>query len=46
MANVRCVKHGRRVCVWCLMTTFSFPVEHLIWERAPVFAALTKALGL
>jgi hypothetical protein len=42
----KCKCHGRRACVWCFLTTISFPLEHLAWERAPFLSGLTKALGL
>jgi hypothetical protein len=42
----RCTHHGRRVCLWCIATTFSFPIEHFIWERAPLFRGVTALLGL
>jgi len=41
-----CTKHGRRACVWCVLTTLSFPVEHLAWERLPILSGLTAWLGL
>jgi hypothetical protein len=41
-----CAKHGRRVCVWCVVTTLSFPVEHAVWEKMPLFRTVTVALGL
>lgn len=42
----RCKTHGRRVCIWCVATTASFPLEHFIWERAPVLRGVTALLGL
>lgn len=41
-----CARHGRRICVWCVATTLSFPVEHLAWERLPVLRVVTRMLGL
>lgn len=26
--------------------TFSFPIEHFIWEKLPVFSAISKWMGL
>ena len=42
----RCKNHSKRVCVWCITTTMSFPLEHLIWEKAPVLRSVTALLGL
>ena len=42
----KCANHGRRVCVWCIVQSIAFPVEHLMWEKAPILSALTHALGL
>lgn len=41
-----CKAHGKRVCVSCVLFTCSFPVEHVIWERVPVFMSITKLLGV
>lgn len=41
-----CVKHGRAVCVWCIAQSMAFPVEHFLWERAPLLSTITRALGL
>jgi hypothetical protein len=41
----RCL-HGRRLCGWCLATTCSFPLEHWLWERAPVLRQLASVMGL
>lgn len=41
-----CSKHGRRACTWCVVTTLSFPLEHAIWERMPVFRTVAALLGL
>lgn len=41
-----CAKHGRRFCLWCVAQSAAFPVEHLVWERAPVLSAVTRWLGL
>jgi hypothetical protein len=40
-----CTKHGK-ICFRCVLFTLGFPVEHVIWEKAPVFSLVTKALGL
>lgn len=42
----RCKSHGKRVCIWCLVTTLSFPVEHFMWEKAPLLKTITAMLGL
>jgi hypothetical protein len=42
----QCKTHSRRFCWFCIGTTLGFPIEHLIWERAPLFATLSHALGL
>lgn len=36
----------RRLCVWCLLQTVGFPIEHLMWEKAPLLSSLTHVLGL
>jgi hypothetical protein len=36
----------RTLCIRCLLFTAGFPVEHYIWERAPLFRTVTHALGL
>lgn len=41
-----CKKHGNRVCLWCIANTVGFPIEHFVWEKAPVFSSVTKLLGL
>lgn len=41
----RCACHGRRFCVWALLSTATFPLEHVLWERGPL-AAVTHLLGL
>lgn len=41
-----CANHGRRLCVWCLVQTLAFPVEHLAWEKAPMLSSVTHLLGL
>lgn len=41
-----CHAHGRRLCKWCIVTTLSFPVEHAIWEKLPLFRTVTAILGL
>jgi hypothetical protein len=43
---MKCSRHNRRICLWCASTFFSFPFEHLAWERLPYLSALTRALGL
>jgi hypothetical protein len=42
----RCKTHSRTLCTRCVWITLSFPIEHLIWERAPMFASVTHILGL
>lgn len=44
--SLRCAKHGHRVCVWCVLNTVGFPMEHLLWEKAPGFVSITHLLGL
>jgi hypothetical protein len=34
-----------RPAFW-LGLTLGFPLEHLLWEKAPVFSAITRWLGL
>lgn len=41
-----CKKHGRHWCWKCLLFTASFPVEHALWEKAPIFRTITAWLGL
>lgn len=42
----RCAKHGRRLCVWCVVQSAAFPLEHLAWERLWPLTLVTKVLGL
>lgn len=42
----KCRVHGKRACIWCVLTTFSFPLEHFVWERIIPFVFITRALGL
>ena len=42
----RCKHHNRRLCLWCISTTLSFPVEHLMWERMPILSGIARAMGL
>lgn len=42
----KCKKHGSRFCMLCLWATVSFPLEHFLWEKAPILSGITKALGL
>lgn len=43
----RCEKHGKAVCWFCIGNTVGFPLEHIIWERLPVFSWITyHVLGL
>jgi hypothetical protein len=46
----RVIPHGirhtlLRPAFW-LGLTLGFPLEHLLWEKAPVFSAITRWLGL
>ena len=43
---MKCKTHAQRVCWRCVLFTAGFPVEHLLWEKVPIFAAITHALGL
>jgi hypothetical protein len=44
------VTHGIRHTIlrpaFWLGMTLGFPLEHLLWEKAPVFSAITRWLGL
>lgn len=42
----KCQEHGKRLCWFGFGTTFGFPLEHLLWEKAPVFSTVTHLLGL
>jgi hypothetical protein len=42
----RCHRHGKRWCWRCFWLTVSFPLEHFIWEKVPVFSAIPPLLGL
>jgi hypothetical protein len=42
----KCKLHGKKWCWRCVGITLGFPVEHLLWEKVPVFSAITQALGL
>lgn len=37
----RCKTHGKRICIFCVVQSLAFPVEHLAWERAPGLAWVT-----
>jgi hypothetical protein len=41
-------RHGSvaLLCTWCMKQSLIFPVEHLLWERAPLFRTLTHLIGL
>ena len=41
-----CAKHGKKFCIWCFAQSAAFPLEHLVWERAPGFRLVTHFLGL
>jgi hypothetical protein len=41
-----CAKHGKRFCFWCFAQSAAFPLEHLVWEKAPGFRLVTHFLGL
>lgn len=41
-----CRSHGRRLCLWCLGTTLSFPIEHVIWARVPLLRGAAALLGV
>ena len=42
----RCKTHGSRLCWFCLTQSMVFPVEHFLWEKAPILSGITKTLGL
>ncbi len=42
----KCRKHSRVFCWWCASQSLTFPLEHLLWERAPLFSSITRLLGL
>jgi len=42
----KCKCHGKRACTWCFFTTIGFPVEHVLWEKAPLLSGITKLLGV
>ena len=42
----RCTHGSRRICAWCFMQSLAFPIEHVLWERAPILSAITRALGV
>jgi hypothetical protein len=43
---MNCKHQGRRLCIWCIVTTASFPIEHFVWEKLPLFRQATVILGL
>ena len=43
---MKCWHGRRRLCLRCLAFTVGFPVEHMLWEKAPGFVLLTHTLGL
>ena len=42
----KCAAHGRNWCYRCVLITVTFPIEHLIWEKAPYLRMVTVWLGL
>ena len=38
--------HSRKFCLRCMLFTLSFPVEHFIWEKLPVFRTISLMIGL
>lgn len=36
----------RGFCLRCIVFTLGFPVEHLIWEKMPVFRTVSQMIGL
>lgn len=41
-----CKAHGKTFCFRCLLVTIGFPIEHFIWEKAPILRNVTVMLGL
>lgn len=42
----RCSKHSRAFCWFCITQTIGFPIEHLMWEKAPILSSITHIIGL
>jgi hypothetical protein len=36
----------KAICVWCVLNTVGFPVEHMVWDRAPLFRLIPPLLGI
>ena len=43
---MKACRHGRKLCVWCLVQSIAFPIEHTIWQKVWPLMLVTKALGL
>jgi len=41
-----CKEHSKKWCFRCLIITAGFPLEHFLWEKAPILKSVTKFLGL
>jgi len=41
-----CRKHHQRFCLWCIGTTLSFPLEHVIWMRVPLMRSVAHLVGV
>jgi hypothetical protein len=42
----KCKCHARRFCWSCIGFTVGFPLEHIIWEKAPLFRLVPPLLGI
>lgn len=42
----KCKTHSRVWCMRCVGITLGFPLEHVLWEKAPVLSSITHLMGL
>lgn len=41
----RCKCHGKRFCVWAIVQTLAFPLEHKVWHM-PGLRSVATAMGI
>lgn len=42
----KCKAHGKRICSTCFWTMVFWPVEHFLWEKAPVLRSISHLMGI
>jgi hypothetical protein len=42
----KCKEHSKRFCTTCILATVAFPIEHLIWTKAPILRNFAGVFGL